>query len=240
MTISASVLEAMLKAGCTAEQLVAVVRADEEANAERLADKREKNRIRQQNHRARNALSRVTECDKRDLLPPEGSFPTPLSPNPLTSLPPSPPKGGSSPTDFEAFWAKYPHKVGKRDAEKAFSQAIRRDSLDAIMAGLERYARKTDDRPWCNPSTFLNQDRWADAPAVVAPHRSGTSPPLGNRRRNYLDAALDLIGDQENGPENSFGNGSNVEFLPPRKQRSGPDVADISEHPWQPVITGNH
>lgn len=74
MTISAAVLEAMVKAGCSAEQLIAVVKAEEETDAEKLAIKREQTRIRVQRHRAaRNAsnalqaLQRVTSVTAEKL-----------------------------------------------------------------------------------------------------------------------------------------------------------------------------
>lgn len=71
---------------------------------------------------------------------------------------------------FDQFWALYPNKVGKAAALKAFTAARKRCDLDTMMAGLRRYVAKTDDRPWCNPATWLNQDRWADEPAApVAP-----------------------------------------------------------------------
>lgn len=65
--------------------------------------------IRQERYR-RNKASQVTVGDAGANLPsPEGSFPKPLSPKPLSSIPPSPPKGGSSPKDFETFGAIYPN-----------------------------------------------------------------------------------------------------------------------------------
>jgi hypothetical protein len=88
-----------------------------------------------------------------------------------------------APGEFERFWSQYPHKVGKRDAARAFDKARSRAPFAAIMAGLARYAAKTDDRPWCNPSTFLNQDRWADQPAPPVPQR-GRGPP---RQENFAD-----------------------------------------------------
>lgn len=194
MSISAAIRR-MLEAGLTLDQaLIAAEAFEAETIVQEPVFSKRQARNRRYYERLKSSEKRLNVSETSDsdddktLLPPEGSSPTPLSPKPLSSLPPSPPKGGSSPTDFETFWAKYPHKVGKRDAERAFSQAIRRDSLDAIMVGLERYARKTDDRPWCNPSTFLNQDRWADAPAVVAPHRGGTSPPQQKRQKSVVDA----------------------------------------------------
>jgi uncharacterized protein YdaU (DUF1376 family) len=78
----------------------------------------------------------------------------------------------------ETFWPAYPHKVGKPAALKAFRGARKRAKLPEIMAGLQRYiAAKPPDRPWCNPATFLNQDRWNDQPAAVAPRPNGTGPP---------------------------------------------------------------
>jgi hypothetical protein len=68
---------------------------------------------------------------------------------------------------FAKFWQAYPHKVGKRDAANAFGRVLKMKivGIDDLMAGLARYSAKTDDRPWCNPSTWLNQGRWDDQPA---------------------------------------------------------------------------
>ncbi len=67
--------------------------------------------------------------------------------------------------DFEEFWEAYPNKTGRPSAEKAFSQAIKRASLDEIMIGVRTYALKTDDRQWCSPVKWLSDDRWKDQPA---------------------------------------------------------------------------
>ncbi len=58
MTINSSVLEAMLQAGCSAEQIVCVAKAVEEAERERSAHKRELARLRQQKRRLNKAMSR--------------------------------------------------------------------------------------------------------------------------------------------------------------------------------------
>jgi uncharacterized protein YdaU (DUF1376 family) len=70
---------------------------------------------------------------------------------------------------FDPFWQLFPNKVGKRDAEKAFERVRKSGAvtIENLMAGLDRYIRKTDDRPWCNPATWLNQGRWDDQPATV-------------------------------------------------------------------------
>lgn len=67
-------------------------------------------------------------------------------------------------SSFDQFWEKYPHKIGKRAALKAFGKA--RVPLEALLLGIDRYiAEKPRDRPWCNPATWLNQGRWEDQPS---------------------------------------------------------------------------
>lgn len=81
--------------------------------------------------------------------------------------------------DFEQFWQVYPHKVGKKAAYKAFVNAKKSGAtLEIIMPALARYVSKTDDRPWCNPATWLNEGRWEDQPAAgngTLQNRSGKS-----------------------------------------------------------------
>lgn len=87
------------------------------------------------------------------------------------------------PDTFPAFWARYPNKTGKPKAQAAYRSALNRATADEIAAGLERYiASKPPDRQWLNPTTFLNQDRWGDEPALV--ERPSTGPP---RPRGYGD-----------------------------------------------------
>lgn len=94
---------------------------------------------------------------------------------------------------FPEFWSAYPHKVGKPDAMKAFDRAAKRVDFETMMDGLARYVGKTDDRPWCNPSTWLNQDRWADQPAQVPRSNGG--------RRHATDELGDLISQMEQADE---------------------------------------
>ncbi|PRX10266.1 UNVERIFIED_ORG: hypothetical protein BCL66_10457 [Martelella mediterranea] len=72
-------------------------------------------------------------------------------------------------------WPLYPQKVARKTAAKAWASARQRADFDTIMDGLKRYVAKRDDRPWCNLSTWLNQDRWTDRLAV-APARAPPSP----------------------------------------------------------------
>jgi len=66
---------------------------------------------------------------------------------------------------FLEFWKLYPNKTGKEAADVSFKRALKKVSFEEMMAGLERYVNKTDDRAWCNPTTWLNQGRWDDEPA---------------------------------------------------------------------------
>jgi hypothetical protein len=158
--------QALLAAEVMEQEIEPVRIVDEQAERKRAAD-RERMRAK------RSAMSRDVGdgCDNPDLSSPEGSFPKPLSPKPLQSIPPSPPKGGSSPVEVEfaeVFWPAYPHKVGKPDAKAKFVKARAKADLETIMAGLQRYVAKTDDRHWCNPATWLFQQRWEDQPAQMA------------------------------------------------------------------------
>ncbi len=73
---------------------------------------------------------------------------------------------------FHEFWAAYPHKQGKLQAEAAYLRmtgAGRKIDIggkkmkvkrthEQLMAALDKYkASKPSDRPWLNGSTFLNQ-----------------------------------------------------------------------------------
>ena len=91
---------------------------------------------------------------------------------------------------FERFWAVWPNKIGKPDAARSFLKVA--DEIDSIIVGVERYiAARPPDRPWLNPSTFLNQRRWEDVPATVEIARNyGQSR---NGKGSLVDAGLDLI-----------------------------------------------
>jgi hypothetical protein len=123
---------------------------------------------------------------------------------------------------FSEFWAIFPNKVGKRDAETAFLKALTRADLETILEGVRRYAAKTDDRPWCNPATFLNQDRWADMPAP-APIRQAHAPPNG--KRSIWDAAMDGV--NGNGSADIFGNRGDAQRVSAGQPEPRLAVADL-------------
>lgn len=83
---------------------------------------------------------------------------------------PEPPIKTKRDTRFEAFWERYPKKVGKGDAEKAFA---RHKPDDRLMHEISRALAWQVGQPgWLkdggkfipNPATWLNQRRWEDEP----------------------------------------------------------------------------
>jgi hypothetical protein len=103
------------------------------------------------------------------------------------------------PDAWDQFWARYPHKVGKHDAELKFGRARKTGvAWSTLISGLDRYIReKPIDRAWCNPSTWLHQQRWADQPAGdengQSPHQVRTSAATG-RQSTGQDAILTGMG----------------------------------------------
>lgn len=70
-------------------------------------------------------------------------------------------------SDFEDWYDSYPHKIGKAVARKAFLKLKPQEvSLQQLHSGLKIYIQtKPPERNWCNPATWLNQERWDDEPA---------------------------------------------------------------------------
>lgn len=184
--MNATTLKAMKAAGVTIEQIIAIAEAEDIANQDRLMAARERERLkkRRQRETKRSTETKIASRVSLGTMGDTPSLPPAPSPSPDKEIPPAPPKENnlflfSEPPSqprvsgvreiFEnRFWKRFPNKVGKADASKAFSKALTRIDIETMMIGLERYASKTDDRPWCNPATWLNQDRWTDAPAQTA------------------------------------------------------------------------
>lgn len=74
---------------------------------------------------------------------------------------------------FEIWWAEYPNKKSKQDAQRIFEKLLtaQRVSFDELLAGAKAYAEhcrqeKTDPHYIKHPSTWLNQGCWADEYAL--------------------------------------------------------------------------
>ena len=99
----------------------------------------------------------------------------------------------SKESDFDAFWAAYPRKVGKADARKAFKKI--KAPLDTLLAAIDRQKQsdqwqKNGGQYIPNPSTWLNQGRWEDELPTVGyqkiPTGSAGLAPLGVLEREAL------------------------------------------------------
>ena len=85
-----------------------------------------------------------------------------------------PPGNTQKTAEFDEFWGLVPIKISKGAARTAYLNARLKTSKEEIFAGLENYrqyeanrAKQTDYRP-LHPSTWLNQERWADEPVAAA------------------------------------------------------------------------
>jgi len=108
---------------------------------------------------------------------------------------------------MEAFWSIWPNKVGKPAALKALRSAVDRATISEICEGVENYIRaKPPDRPWLNPATFLNQNRWEDRPAAVGA-TNGKSGEISSACDNLIDRLNEGFG--RTAPEEPSGGGTN-------------------------------
>jgi hypothetical protein len=115
---------------------------------------------------------------------------------------------------FEEFWALFPAKVGKGAAKKAFEK-VRKSNLvefQDLMEALRRYVVKTDDRPWCHATTWLNQERWTDEPSEVGGgktqrHSGNQAPSTGSVLGAIEEMRAGLAADK---------NADVVQFVPAR------------------------
>lgn len=77
------------------------------------------------------------------------------------------------PSAFTEFYARYPRKVGKGSARKAYAKAIRAVSHDDIMFGLSQQLpgmEATDKQFIPHPATWLNRESWDDEPEEPTSH----------------------------------------------------------------------
>jgi uncharacterized protein YdaU (DUF1376 family) len=100
----------------------------------------------------------------------------------------------------EEFWPLWPEKVQRKPALAAFRKARRREDLETILDGVRRYVRtKPPDRPWLNPTTFLNQERWHDEISEPADRKA--------RPRSQLDRVFGALAEIGQGYDDPGGGG---------------------------------
>lgn len=98
-------------------------------------------------------------------------------------------RDGTEPIGFSEWWAFYPRKVGRRAAERAYAAALKRlpegvRDRGELLAGLSRanvqwHAEQKETQFIPHPATWLNQDRWKDEPATVAPGNEAVAKAIG-------------------------------------------------------------
>lgn len=76
--------------------------------------------------------------------------------------------------DFAAFWEVYPRKVAKKAALKAWQAAKDKPDLEKILQAISMQCkseswRKDGGAFIPHPSTWINQGRWDDQPAIIKP-----------------------------------------------------------------------
>ncbi len=80
---------------------------------------------------------------------------------------PSPPRSAHGPDRFEEFYAAYPRHVDRKDAERAWSKAIKTHPPDQLIDAAKRYAaacRGKDAKFIKYPATWLNKGGYLDEP----------------------------------------------------------------------------
>ena len=71
---------------------------------------------------------------------------------------------------FETFWQAYPRRQAKGAARAKFKIAIKKVSLEKMLAAIDLYIQnKKDEIDYCHPATWLHQERWEDEWEVKQP-----------------------------------------------------------------------
>lgn len=85
---------------------------------------------------------------------------------------------------FDDFWAVYPRRVGKGQAQKSWDRAVNKLKImpSVIIGGAKRYAaeKKGSDQQYiAHPSTWLNGQRWLDEAGAAEPEEPTFAPDAG-------------------------------------------------------------
>ena len=177
-------LKALIAAGASPEQLLAVVEVHEKQQAEIQEKLRDKWRSDKRRQRSMSTNVHETTVDStghqwtpQDLSSPlNGSLPanryninTPLSLNT--------PSLNSS---FADFWSSYPRKIGKGAALKAYKKALTKTDAETILKAVKGYPWSADKDFIPHASTWLNAERWTDEPN--APSKSPDTYRVGHAK----------------------------------------------------------
>jgi hypothetical protein len=153
------------------------VLADRQAATERQRRAREAALSRRDNSVTAQANNGVVTAMSQELSRRDNSVshgppdPTRTQPEPKEAkTKPSPGRARRTESDldrFEEFYDAYPRHIDRRDAEKAWANAIKRDSPEVIIAATKRYAlsqRGKEKKYMKYPATWLNKCCYLDDP----------------------------------------------------------------------------
>ena len=103
--------------------------------------------------------------------------------------------------DFAEWWSAYPKKVSRRDAVVAYAEAIERGaSPGELLIGVRNFTFPSDSTYVPHPATWLNKERWKDAPLSPRPaDRRYSGAGSDASRLGVLDAFPELVGEAEAG-----------------------------------------
>lgn len=229
-----AIIDAMLAAGCTAEQLAAVVKA-QEAERERIADeKRARDAERQRRHRLSRNVTVTSVMSQDETVTPFPSpevFPrTPFpNPNPNPEIPSKKePKGSQKGSPFEALSAVL--RVETARAVVEHRQRIRKPLTAHAAELLARKFAQCPDPNAAADAMVVNGWQGFDPSWLNRPNARGSPP----SKPTYTDAANEIIEEirrneraQNQGPERDAERlpcgprrpEASIEYLPPPRSR---------------------
>lgn len=136
----------------------------------------------------RNASAMQAHCEGNALQTPDTSNQTEKQKQKRVQPP-------AAPCRFEEFWAAYPNKKGKQEAEKTWRRRKLDERCDELIAHVG--LMNANDDAWVRGyvpmgSTYLNQARWEDVPREAA--RAGPAPGQSSPPSKTLSAIQTLQG----------------------------------------------
>lgn len=110
----------------------------------------------------------------------------------------------STESQFAEFWGRYPRRVGKANAKKAYDKATKTIDHDDLMFALSQHLPSltaNDPKYIPHASTWLNAERYHDEPEQLANNQNGNrNGGVGSGTANAFAAvAADMLASQRTG-----------------------------------------
>lgn len=94
---------------------------------------------------------------------------------------------------FDDFWAIVPRKVGKGQARKAYAASLKKTDAATIFQAMKAYAETRigqDETYTAHPATWLNGERWTDAPPKLTPIIGGQNGKPTSKSEDRMHAFI--------------------------------------------------